>query len=101
MNDETKTKLLTVLCIIFYPFAGLYLLYKDCKGYSFDIFMDEWGYYLLFTFFWFCGMGLIALMIYGFKYHFIETIIPVGLIGGLVFFIVGLPYIIYKIANRK
>ena len=101
MTDEIKTKLLAVLFIIFYPFAGLYLIYKDCKGCSFDSFMDDWGYYLLFTFFWICGIGTIALMIYGFTYHFIETIIPVGVIGGLVFFMIGLPFIIHKIANRK
>lgn len=101
MTDETKTKLLAVLCIIFYPFSGLYLIYKDCKGCSFGSFMDEWGYYLLFTIFWIYGMGLITLMIYGFMYYFTKTIIVVSLIGGLVFFIGGLPYIIYNIANRK
>ena len=90
-----------MLFIIFYPFAGLYLTCKDCEGRRFDSFMDDWGYYLLFTFFWILGMGLISLIVYGFIYHFIETIIPVGIAGGIIFFIVGLPYIIYKIANRK
>lgn len=101
MTTETKTKILTILFIIFYPFAGLYMTCKDCEGRRFDSFMDDWGYYLLFTFFWILGMGTISLIVYGFMYHFIETIIPVGIIGGIIFFIVGLPYIIYKIANRK
>ena len=74
---------------------------KDCQGRIFDCFMDDWGYYILMTVFWILGMSLITLMVYGFIYHTIQTIIPVGIIGGLVFFMIGLPYIIYKIANKE
>lgn len=101
MNEEIKNKILATLFIIFYPIAGIYLLYKECKGRRFDCFMDDWGYYLLFTFFWICAMILIAIMIHGFIYHLIDTLIVVGIIAGLIFVIVGLPTIIFKLANKK
>lgn len=101
MSEEIKNKLLATLFIIFYPIAGIYLLYKECKGRRFESFMDDWGYYLVFTFFWFCVMILIAIMIHGFIYHLINTSIVVGAIAGLIFVIVGLPAIIFKLANKK
>ena len=101
MSEEIKNKLLVTLIIIFYPIAGIYLLYKECKGRRFECFMDDWGYYLVFTFFWICAVALIAIMIHGFIYNPINTSIIVGAIAGSIFVIIGLPAIIFKLANRK
>lgn len=101
MSEEIKNKILVTLFIIFYPIAGIYLLYKECRGRRFECFMDDWGCYLLFTFFWICAVGLIAIIIHGFIYYPINTLITVGAIVGPIFVIVGLPAIIFKLANRK
>lgn len=99
MSKEIKDKILATLFVVFYPAAKLYLLCKECKGRRFECFMDDWGYYLLFTFFWICAAALIAIMTYGFMYHLIDTLIPVGIIAGLIFVVIVLPIIIFKLAN--
>lgn len=101
MTDETKVKIKLIFYILFYPICRFFEILKECKGNDFFDFMDDWGYYLLGVNFWICGVSLFALMVYGLKYHFIQTIIPIGFISAAIFFIIILPYIIHKLINRK
>lgn len=101
MSNETKDKIKLIFFILFYPICRFFEILKECKGDDFWDFMDEWGYYLLGVNFWICGVCGIVLMIYGLTYHFTQTIIPISLISGAIFFIIILPYIIHKLNNRK
>lgn len=101
MTEETKDKIKLIFYVLFYPFCRLFEILRDCKGNDYWDFMDDWGYYLVGVFFWICGIGVIGLLVYGLKYQFVQTIIPVSLISAAIFFTVVLPYIIYKIINRK
>lgn len=101
MADETKDKIKLIFYILFYPICRFFEILKECKGNDFSDFMDEWGYYLLGVNFWICGVSIIGLMVYGLKYHFVQTIIPISLISAAIFFIVVLPYIIHKLIHRK
>jgi hypothetical protein len=101
MTDETKVKIKSIFYILFYPICRFFGILKGCKGNDFLDFMDDWGYYLLGVFFWICSIGVAGLIVYGLKYHFIETIIPIGIFSAMLFFMMVLPYIIYKIVNRK
>ncbi len=101
MSDETKSKIKLIFYILFYPICRFYEILKDCKGNDFSDFMDEWGYYVLGLTFWIGGVCGITLMVYGLKYNFVQTIIPISFISGAIFFIVVLPYIIHKLINRK
>ena len=101
MSGETKDKIKLIFYILFYPICRFFGLLKVCKGNDFSDFMDEWGYYLLGLTFWIFGVSGIALLIHGLKYNFVQTIIPISLITGAIFFIIILPYIIHKFINRK
>ena len=101
MTDETKDKIKLIFYILFYPICRFFELLKECKGKDFSDFMDEWGYYLLGLTFWIGGVSGIVLMVYGLKYNFVQTIIPISLISAAIFFIIILPYIIHKLVNRK
>lgn len=101
MTNETKDKIKLIFYILFYPICGFFKILKECKGNDFSDFMDEWGYYILGIFFWICGICVTVLIVYGLKYQFYQTIIPISLISSAIFFIIILPYIIHKIVNRK
>lgn len=101
MTNETKHKIKLIFYILFYPIYGFFEILKEYKGNDFLDFMDDWGRYLLGMTFWICGVYAIGLMVYGLKYHFIQTIIPISIISAAIFFIIILPYIVYKFINRK
>lgn len=101
MTNETKDKIKLIFYILFYPICRFFELLKECKGNDVLDFMENWGYYILCVVFWICGFSVIGLMVYGLKYHFVQTIIPIGVISAAIFFIIILPYIIHKIVNRK
>lgn len=101
MTNETKDKIKLIFYILFYPICGFFKILKECKGNDFLDFMDDWGHYILGIFFWICGIGVTGLIVYGLKYHFIQTIIPICLISAAIFFIIILPAIIHKLINRK
>ena len=101
MSDETKNIIRLILYVLFYPICRFFEILKECKGNDFWDFMNDWGYYLLGVNFWICGVSVIALMVYGLKYHFVQAIIPIGVISAALFFIIILPYIIHKLINRK
>ena len=101
MTDETKVKIKLIFYILFYPICKFFEILKECKGNDILDFMEDWGNYILGVSFWTCGVFVIGLMVYGLKYHFVQTVIPISIIFAAIFFIVVLPYIIHKIVNRK
>ena len=101
MSGETKDKIKLIFYILFYPICRFFEILKECKGKDFLDFMDDWGYYILGVTFWIFGVSGIILLIYGLKYNFVQTIIPIGFISAAIFFIIILPYIIHKLINRK
>ena len=101
MTDETKDKIKLIFYILFYPICRFFEILKECKGKAFSDFIDEWGYYLLGVNFWICGVFVIGLMVYGLKYNFVQTIIPIVFISASIFFTIILPFIIHKLIHRK
>ena len=101
LSDETRDKLKALSFIIFFPVTGLILLGKVCKGYNFEDFIDEWGFYLILLCCWTLIASLIGFIIWGIIYNLVETLIIIGVIVGILFLTIGLPYIVYKIANLK
>ncbi len=101
MTDGTKDKIKLIFYILFYPICKFFEILKEYKGNDFLDFMDDWAHYLLGIFFWLCGVFVIGLMVYGLKYHFVQAVIPISIISAAIFFIIILPYTIYKLINRK
>ena len=101
LSEETRDKLWFLSLILFFPITGLILLVKTNKGCDFETFMDEWSVYLLLLVGWIVIIGLIGLIILGIIYNLVETLIIIGVIVGILFLFLGVPYIAYRIANLK
>ena len=101
LSEETRDKLLFLSLILFFPIVGLILFIKANKGCDFEAFMDEWSVYLLLLVGWVVVVGLIGLIICGIIYNLVETLIIIGVIAGILFLFLGVPYIVYRIANLK
>lgn len=101
LSEETRDKLLFLSLILFFPIVGLILFIKANKGCDFETFMDEWSVYLLLLVGWVVIVGLIGLIILGIIYNLVETLIIIGVIAGILFLFLGIPYIVYRIANLK
>ena len=101
LSEETRDKLWFLTLILFFPITGLILLVKTNKGCDFETFMDEWSVYLLLLVGWVVVIGLIGLIILGIIYNLVETLIIIGVIVGILFLFLGVPYIAYRIANLK
>ena len=101
MSDETRDRLKALFFIVFFPVAGLIFLSKVCKDYNFEDFIDEWGVYLILLCGWTLIVGLIGFITWGIVYNLVETLIIIGVIVGILFLTIGLPYIVYRIANLK
>ena len=101
LSEETRDKLWFLSLIIFFPITGLILLVKENKGCNFETFMDEWSVYLLLLCGWALIASLIGLIIWGIIYNLVETLIIIGFIVGILFLFLGVPYIVYRIANLK
>ena len=101
LSEETRGKLLFLSLILFFPIAGLILLVKANKGCDFETFIDEWSVYLLLLGAWSLIVGLIGFAIWGIIYNLVETLIVIGVIVGILFLFLGIPYIVYRIANLK
>ena len=101
MTEERKERLKAVTKILFFPITGLHFLIKECKNDDFQNFFSEWFGYILLLIVW-CGIvAAIGVSVWGLIYHFDATIIPVGIIGGGIFVIFILPFIIHKLIRRK
>ena len=101
LSKETRDKIWFIFLILFYPITGLILLIKTNKGCDFETFIDEWSVYLLLLGGWALIVGLIGLIILGIIYNLVETLIVIGVIIGILFLFLGIPYIVYRIANLK
>ena len=101
LSEKTKDILWFLSLIIFFPITGLILFIKANKGCDFETFMDEWSVYLLLLCGWALIVGLIGLVIWGIIYNLVETLIIIGVIVGILFLFLGVPYIAYRIANLK
>lgn len=101
LSKETRDILWFLSLIIFFPIVGLILFIKGNKGCDFETFMDEWSTYLLLLVGWTLIIGLIGLIIWGIIYNLVETLIVIGVIVGILFLFLGVPYIVYRIANLK
>ena len=101
LSEENKDKLWFLSLILFFPITGLILFVKANKGCDFETFIEEWGVYLLLLVGWTLIIGLIGLAIWGIIYNLVETLIIIGVIVGILFLFLGVPYIAYRIANLK
>ena len=101
LSEETRDKLWLLSLILFYPIMGIIFLIEENKGCDFETFMERWTIYLLLLFCWALAIGLIGLIIWGIIYNLIETLIIFGVIVGILFLLLGVPYIVYRIANLK
>ena len=101
ITEKHKDILWFLSLIIFFPIVGLILFIKGNKGCDFETFMDEWSTYLLLLVGWTLIIGLIGLIIWGIIYNLVETLIVIGVIVGILFLFLGVPYIVYRIANLK
>lgn len=101
LSEETRDKLWFLSLILFFPITGLILLVKANKGCDFETFIDEWSVYLLLLGTWILIGGLIGFAIWGIIYNLVETLIVIGVILGILFLFLGIPYIVYRIANLK
>ena len=101
LSEETRDKIWFIFLILFYPITGLILLIKTNKGCDFETFIDEWSVYLLLLGGWALIVGLIGFVIWGIIYNLVETLIVIGVILGILFLFLGIPYIVYRIANLK
>ena len=101
LSEETRDKLWFLSLILFFPITGIILLIKTNKGCDFESFIDEWSVYLLLLGGWALIVGLIGLVIWGIIYNLVETLIVIGVIAGILFLFLGVPYIVYRIANLK
>ena len=101
LSEETRGKLLFLSLILFFPITGLILLAKGNRGCDFETIMDEWSVYLLFLCAWMFIAALIGFTILGIIYNLVETLIVIGIILGILFLFLGIPYIVYRITNLK
>lgn len=84
-----------------YDKLGIKSVAIPALGCDFETFMDEWSVYLLLLVGWVIVVGLIGLIICGIIYNLVETLIIIGVIAGILFLFLGIPYIVYRIANLK
>lgn len=101
LSEETRDKLWFLFLILFFPITGLIVFVKANKGCDFETFIEEWSVYLLLLVGWVIIVGLIGLIILGIIYNLVETLIIIGVIAGILFLFLGVPYIVYRIANLK
>ena len=101
LSEETRDKLWFLFLILFFPITGLIVFVKANKGCDFETFIEEWSVYLLLLVGWTLMVGLIGLAILGIIYNLVETLIIIGVIAGILFLFLGIPYIVYRIANLK
>lgn len=101
MTNETKERIKAGLKLLFLPITGLHYLLKECKNDDYQNFHTEWFTYVLMVITWCCCIAIISLSIWGLIHRFESTIIPVSIIGGGIFVIFILPFIIHKLIHRK
>lgn len=84
--------------LLLFPIIGLLDLKSDIKHNTIEEFTTLWVFYLLLLAFWCLVIGG---MIYVMCTHPLALLIPGTIILGIVFLLIGLPRVIYKLVNRK
>jgi hypothetical protein len=84
--------------LLLFPIIGLFDLKDEIKRDSIEVFTASWILYLFITAIWFLAAGITLYVIYTFH---IALLIPIAIISVIAFLLVGVPRIIYKLANRK
>ena len=87
-----------IQCLLLFPIIGLLDLKSDIKHNTIEEFTAAWASYLFITAIWFLVAGG---MIYVMCTHPLALLIPGAIISVIAFLLVGLPRVIYKLANRK
>lgn len=84
--------------VLIFPIAGLYDICSDIKEQTLLDFIGLWTLYSILVLIWtlvICGIG------YFIKFSCCNSSIPMIIILCIIFLLIGMPIIIYKIANRK
>lgn len=84
--------------LLLFPIIGLYDLKDDIKRNTVEEFTTAWVLYILLTAFWCLVVGT---AIYVICTRPTVLLIPGTIIAGITFLLIGIPRIIYKIANKK
>lgn len=84
--------------LLLFPIIGFLDLKDDLKRDTIDEFTRAWAGYLFLTAFWCLTVGG---GIYVICTSPMVLLIPVAILLGIVFLLIGIPRIIYKIVNRK
>lgn len=101
MESSNTNILKTILYLLLFPVTGIVTTIKDFKrrefvGKDFGDFMEEWGLYLLLLPFWCAAIGIICTIIYHLIVNTAITCCIIFTVIVIAFFIIGLPYLIYK-----
>lgn len=84
--------------ILIFPITGLYDLKDDLKRDTIEEFTGDWASYLFLTTLWCLAVGGGIYVIYT---HPMELLLPLTVILGITFLLVGIPRIIYRLATRN
>lgn len=107
MKQETKCKLKDILSfilyLIFFPVCGIYKIIKDFKkeGCYYSEVDAEWNSYIISLFLWITMMAVFAALVYFLINYFLMAAALITIFAVIIFFIAGMPFIIYKICNKK
>lgn len=101
MESSNTNILKTILYLLLFPITGIITTIKEFSGKDFGDFMENWGVYLLFLVTWCAAVGVICIIIYQLIVDTAITCCILFIIIVIAFFIVGLPYLIYKIIKWK
>lgn len=84
--------------LLLFPIIGLYDLKNNLRRDTISEFTASWVLYLFITAFWCFAVGVMIHMIHTYR---AALLIPLAIISVIAFLLVGLPRVIYKLANRK
>lgn len=96
MESSNTNILKTILYLLLFPITGIITTIKEFRGKDFGDFMEDWGVYLLFLLTWCTAVGVICVIIYHLIVDTAITCCIIFIVIVIAFFIVGLPYLIYK-----
>lgn len=107
MKQETKCKLKDILSfilyLIFFPVCGIYKIIKDFKkeGCYYSEVESEWNFYIISLLLWIIMAVVFATLVYFLINYFLMAAALITIFAVIIFFIAGMPFIIYKICNKK
>lgn len=84
--------------LLLFPVVGLLDLKRDIKNNTIDEFTTLWVFYLFLTALW---CAVVGGLIYILCTRPAVLFLPVVIILGIVFLLIGIPRILYRLFNRK